>query len=211
MRPEIDLPEKVPVMTLPEVTFFPKVLMPLFIFEPRYKAMLRTSLEGNRMFAVAGIDNRLVGKTSNREPAHTVATVGIIRGCRTREDGTSHLVLQGLSRIHLDRLYEEKPYREATITPLQSTQNVERMVLLEKKSQLLGLIKRRASTHPDIPEELLKLIEDRNEPEDFVDLIAYSLVEDVRLKQTVLDTLAVEDRFDLLIRTFTALQSESEN
>ena len=48
-------------MTLPEVAFFPTVMMPLFIFEPRYRSMLKTSLEGNRMFAVAGIDPTLEG------------------------------------------------------------------------------------------------------------------------------------------------------
>ena len=204
MKLEIDLPERVPVMTLPEVAFFPKVMMPLFIFEPRYRDMLRTSLEGNRMFAVAGIDKSQIGLAPTNEPAHKIATVGIIRGCRTQEDGTSHLILQGLSRIHLDKIYEEKPYREAAITPLKSTQHVEQSILKQKQDQLLGLVKRVSATHPNMPHDLLPFMEDLDDPEDFVDLVAYSFVEDAKLKQSVLDTLAVEDRFDILIEAFEA-------
>ena len=38
---EITLPDEVPVMTLPNVTFFPQALLPLHIFEPRYRQMLK--------------------------------------------------------------------------------------------------------------------------------------------------------------------------
>ena len=41
MEMEIVLPEEVAVMTLPEVAFFPQALLPLHIFEPRYRQMLR--------------------------------------------------------------------------------------------------------------------------------------------------------------------------
>ena len=56
MEMEIVLPSEVPVMTLPETVFFPQALMPLHIFEPRYREMLRNVLATNRLFAVAGLD-----------------------------------------------------------------------------------------------------------------------------------------------------------
>ncbi|MCZ6673288.1 MAG: LON peptidase substrate-binding domain-containing protein [Verrucomicrobia bacterium] len=203
MKPEIELPSRIPVMTLPEVAFFPNVMMPLYIFEPRYRAMLQTSLKGKRMFAVAGIDNSKVGESAEREPAHSIASVGVIRGCRTQEDGTSQLILQGLSRIRLDQIYEDKLYREADITPLLSTQKVEQGILMEMRSHLLALVKRSWSTNPELPRELLQLVEGLGEPEEFVDLVTYSLVQDSNLKQAALATLPIEKRYDLLIEAFS--------
>ena len=203
MRLEIDLPERVPVMTLPEVAFFPKVMMPLYIFEPRYRRMLHTSLEGSRMFAVAGIDPSQVDNFPIAEPAHKVATIGIIRGCKTQEDGTSHLILQGISRIRLDELHEDKSFREASITPLNSIREVDRLDLMELQDELLILVKKYAGTNPDVPGGLLQFIEEMDEAEDFVDLVAYTFVEDVALKQRVLETLRIEKRFEILIEAMS--------
>ena len=46
----------VPVMTLGNCVFLPQQLMPLRIFEPRYRLMLKEALAGNRMFAVSQLD-----------------------------------------------------------------------------------------------------------------------------------------------------------
>jgi Lon protease-like protein len=207
MKLEIDLPSRTPVMTLPEVAFFPKVMMPLFIFEPRYRDMLQSSLEGNRMFAVAGLDKSKIEFAVENEPAHKVATLGIIRGCRTQEDGTSQLVLQGLSRVRIEEVFDDKPYREAQITPLQSTQHLEQEQLLKKRSRLLTLVKQQASYNTQFPTELLSFMEGLSEPDDFADFVAYSMVNNPELKQTLLDTLVVEDRLDALIGAFSDFNS----
>ena len=43
----------VPIFPLPDLTFFPHTLLPLHIFEPRYRAMTRAALEGDRYIAMA--------------------------------------------------------------------------------------------------------------------------------------------------------------
>ena len=54
MEVEITLPTDLPVMTLRNVALFPQALLPLHIFEPRYRLMLRDVLRSDRLFAVAG-------------------------------------------------------------------------------------------------------------------------------------------------------------
>jgi len=49
----MQLPDAVPVMTLPSATLFPQALLPLYIFEPRYRRMLVDALNTDRMFSVA--------------------------------------------------------------------------------------------------------------------------------------------------------------
>ena len=49
----VKLPREVAVMTLPNATLFPQALLPLYIFEPRYRDMLDYALKHDRMFCVA--------------------------------------------------------------------------------------------------------------------------------------------------------------
>src|SRR6185436_17412367 len=109
----MELPTEVPVMTLPSATLFPQALLPLYIFEPRYRQMLADSLKSNRMFSVA---LQKPGRT--RESPCAVAGLGLIRVSVDHEDGTSHLILQGLTRVELRETVQYKPYRVHTIRPL---------------------------------------------------------------------------------------------
>jgi Lon protease-like protein len=81
------LPSEIAVMTLPEATLFPQALLPLYIFEPRYRQMLADALHSNRMFSVA-----MQKPGSSRETPSPVAGLGLIRVSVGHRDGTSHLI-----------------------------------------------------------------------------------------------------------------------
>src|SRR5437764_13933508 len=98
MDNSISLPTHVPVMPLPGAVLFPHALLPLYIFEPRYRAMLQHALKQDRMFCVALIKPP---RSDWRRPSDffAVASVGLVRACVERGDGTSNLILQGLQRV----------------------------------------------------------------------------------------------------------------
>src|SRR3974390_2608730 len=100
------IPREVPVMTLPNATLFPQALLPLYIFEPRYRQMLADALHSHRMFSIA-----MQKPGSSRESPLPVAGLGLIRVSVGHRDGTSHLILQGLSRVELHAIVRESPYR----------------------------------------------------------------------------------------------------
>src|SRR3954447_5841679 len=120
MEMEITLPDEVPVMTLPNTTFFPQALLPLHIFETRYRQMLRDVLASNRLFAVAGLDLQRLSEPGQFEPPHRVASVGIIRACQKNDNGTSNLLLQGLCRVEILKIIRDEPYRRIRIRALSS-------------------------------------------------------------------------------------------
>src|SRR5258708_2198401 len=98
MDGSVTLPAQVPVMPLPGAVLFPHALLPLYIFEERYREMLDHALKHERMFSVALI------KPDRHEwesPADffDVGGIGLIRACVGRNDGTSNLILQGLERV----------------------------------------------------------------------------------------------------------------
>src|SRR5471030_152531 len=120
MEMEITLPDEVPVMTLPNVVFFPQALLPLHIFESRYRQMLKDVLTADRLFAVAGLDSRLADIPGRFEPPHRIASVGIVRACQKNDNGTSNLLLQGLARVEVVEILADEPYRRIRIRALAS-------------------------------------------------------------------------------------------
>src|SRR6478672_2250279 len=106
------IPPEVPVMILPSATLFPQALLPLYIFEPRYRQMLADALHSHRMFCVA-----MQRPTTTRESAAPIAGLGLIRVSVGHKDGTSHLILQGIARVQLKDAVRYKPYRVQRINP----------------------------------------------------------------------------------------------
>src|SRR5215475_891826 len=111
------LPRETPVMTLPNATLFPQALLPLYIFEPRYRQMLSDALHSNRMFTVA-----MQKPGRKRESPCPVGGLGLIRASVAGKDGTSHLILQGLARVELVEAVRYKPYRVQRIRALETTE-----------------------------------------------------------------------------------------
>jgi Lon protease-like protein len=197
MEMEITLPDAVPVMTLPNTAFFPQALMPLHIFEPRYRAMLRDVLATNRLFAVAGMDPAAMNDPGRFEPPHRVATVGIIRACQKNANGTSNLLLQGLCRVEITHILQDEPYRRIQIRALASEAGAtegENQALRRELARLLSLKLKLAA---DGSKEMTSFLKTVDDPEAFVDIAAFSLCEDAQLKQKLLETLDVRRRLEL--------------
>src|SRR5437660_10195070 len=106
-------------MPLPVALLFPHALLPLHIFEPRYREMLKHALAHHRMFCVALLKPHCVEWNSNADFFH-IATVGLIRACVERSDGTSNLILQGLERVRFRVFRQEAPFLFATIDLIES-------------------------------------------------------------------------------------------
>lgn len=191
---EITLPENVAVMTLPNVAFFPQAVMPLHIFEERYREMLREILSTHRLFAIAGLDPQL----PQFEAPHRIATVGIVRACQDAENGTSNLLLQGLSRVEVLEIVRENPFRIIRIRPVQSTAGATAAENALLRSQLRSLIMAKKRLGESVPGDLVRFLQEVEDPESFVDLAAFALCDDSRLKQRLLETLSVHERLQLL-------------
>src|SRR2546423_1491396 len=116
------LPEQVPVMPLNAALLFPRALLPLYIFEPRYREMLDYALKHDRVFAVALLRPE-VTEWKRPDDFFHVAGVGLIRACVGRGDGTSNLILQGLERVRFTEFEQEQPFPIARIETLESDTN----------------------------------------------------------------------------------------
>ena len=198
MTDAIELPDAVPVMPLPGALLFPHALLPLYIFEMRYRAMLEHALANHRMFCVALVDPDLSDWLSV-DDFSDIATVGLIRACVGRGDGTSNLILQGLRRVRFTGFEQERPFPIAEIEPLASVpaNRSETQTLSRKLLELYGHFKRKGRKFPEQVDEYLSHLGD---PEMLADLMAATFVSDARRRQELLEELSVTERLRLVIR-----------
>jgi Lon protease-like protein len=192
------LPEIVPVMPLPGVLLFPHALLPLYIFEPRFREMLEHALSRDRMFAVALLKPQKT-RWESSDDFFSIAGVGLIRACVGRSDGTSNLILQGLERVRFASFEQEHPFPLATIEQLESdyTSSVETEALSEKVLELYSKFKREGR---ELPAKVDQYLSDLGDPEMLADLVAATFISDPLRKQRILEELSVNQRLRLLIQ-----------
>lgn len=201
---KIGLPKKIPVMTLPGTVFFPHTLMPLHIFEQRYRRMLQAILDGDRIFAVAALDRKAATDPDAFEPPCEIATAGLIRLCQSNDDGSSNLLLQGFARIEVEEIVQESPFRIVKIRPMVTSAGAEPDRLASLHRELMRLVKAKVRLGARIPDEVLQMLSHIDDPDAVSDLAAYTLCEGDVLKQTLLESDTTQERFQLIIRQMRA-------
>ena len=211
----MNLPNEVPVMTLPNATLFPQALLPLYIFETRYRQMLADALHGNRVLAVA-----MRKPNTTRETPTEVAGVGLIRVSVAHKDSTSHLILQGLTRVKLGKVVKYRPYRIQQIEPLSTppcnTTKTDELLgtvreLLKERVQLgmpfpFPFVSHNKPGEPGqpppafSPKEVIGYLDSISDPEQAADLVSCAVLAGAEDRQTILETLDVEARLKQLAK-----------
>ncbi len=198
MPENVELPEAVPVMPLTGILLFPNALLPLHIFEPRFRKMLAHALDDDRMLCVALVrPERQQWRTS--DDFYPVSTVGLIRACVGRSDGTSDLILQGIRRVKFSEFEQEAPFPIARIKPLKTRTKltVETDALAAK---VLEFYTRLKESGRELPEKIDRYLSEMSDPEMLADLIAATFINDPTRRQRLLEELDLNQRLRLLIQ-----------
>ena len=183
--------EVLPVFPLPQTVLFPGALLPLHIFEPRYRAMVKDVLATNKALAIA-----LIRETGERDahrnpPIETVAGVGVVIDHAELADGRYNILLRGRARVRLEELPFVPPYRRARATLVHSTAGE------PPARDLAALLASAAAFAADIrardPEFDFR-IPPHTPAAAACDLAAHHLVLDARERQSILETLDVAVR-----------------
>jgi Lon protease-like protein len=184
------LPDRMGVMVLPGAVLFPGTMLPLFIFEPRYREMLAGVLESDRMFALA------TAREEGGDPMPAGAA-GIVRACVANENGTSNLILQGLCRVRFTGWLDDVPYPTATIEPVASTTSASSDAEA-LRSEILAMIKRADETDLSLPGHLVEMLHHPCPCELFSDLAASCIVESLPVRLRLIEEPDVTRRMEIL-------------
>jgi Lon protease-like protein len=174
--------------------------MPLYIFEQRYRDMLEWALTHDRAFCIAQRKPG-IADAKTTDDFYQTAGLGLIRACVSNKDGTSHLMLQGLSRVRFESFSKEKPFRIAKLSPIASQPGTEAQTgpLVAEVRALCKRYRSQGLTE-NIESFLLKM----DDADMLADAVAHSLIQNPVCRQAILEEPRVPERLELVIRAIEA-------
>ncbi len=115
-----DISGRAALFPLPGVTLFPNVMLPLHIFEPRYRCMVEDVLKADRYLAIALLREGWQDQYESKScPVHETVCLGRVIADERLQDGRYYLLMQGLCRARLiDEEQTDLPYRIGQVDPI---------------------------------------------------------------------------------------------
>jgi Lon protease-like protein len=110
-------PTLVPIFPLPDLVLFPHTAVPLHVFEPRYRAMVRDATAGSGLIGAALLRPGYESHYEGSPEIHALGTIGRIEDLHRLADGRYLLKLVGLVRVTYHEIPFAKGYRMARATP----------------------------------------------------------------------------------------------
>ena len=92
---------------------FPSMVLPLHVFEPRYRTMVSDLLEGDRRFGVVMIDRG--SETGGEDQRSSFGTVARIVEAEEYPDGRWRSITVGVERFRVNQWLEDDPYPRAEV------------------------------------------------------------------------------------------------
>jgi len=186
---------RVPLFPLPGAILFPRSQIPLHIFEPRYREMVKDAIDGPGRIAMIQ-PHRL--DDDNQAPLYSAGCIGELVGIEELDDGRFNIVLHGSNRFRLVReVTDDSAYRCAEVDisafddeeppPLALVQRAE----VEREARRLGDAMGLAVDWDAVA---------RLDDEMLVNAIAQVAPFDVGAKQALLEQPSLDGRADLLVQ-----------
>jgi ATP-dependent Lon protease len=145
---------ELPLFPLPEVVLFPQEVLPLHIFESRYRIMLKSVLETDSMFGVIKWDQ------NTKSMANVGCCAQIIKH-QTAEDGRSNIITLGQQRFQILEIVRSTPYCSAMVTWIndENVDNFQKLDALkdsvtEALSDVVKLSSKLSNSKKNLPEKL---------------------------------------------------------
>jgi uncharacterized protein len=188
-----------PIFPLPNAVLFPGALLPLHVFEPRYRALTHDVLAGRKLLGIARLKPGFETDYDGRPPVFDICGVGLVTESVEHGDGRYDITLRGMARVRiLTELPPEQPYRQV---------NAEELVELWSDPALTSAWQRKlitlwASLAPHLPasvRDLRALTRGAEGAGDYADRLAAALVGDPDGSQRLLAELDPAERLRSLV------------
>jgi Lon protease-like protein len=201
-------PGRLAIFPLPNVLLFPNMVLPLHIFEERYKRMVNDCLQGDRLLGLFLLQRGWDEEGATPTP-YDVGGMGRITRAVRYPNGSMDILLSGLARVRVLRYVQEKPYliAEVEMWPDEpdDSEGVEALT-----RRMVGLFERYVIAKVGEGHELLKNLKLLDSPIDFLHTIVTNMPLDVHQKQEILNLRPIDERITMMI-TFLNQELSSSN
>ncbi len=185
---------RLPLFPLPNTVLFPGVVLPLHLFEPRYRALAEHCVNGARVMALGTLLPGYEAHYDERPPIHPILTVGSIAAERRLPDGRWDIALKGLARIELvEELPPTEPYRLIRARRVREHErNDDRLAAERLRSAVVQVANRLPALWPQLSPQLLQA----RTPSALADVVAGTFVDKPEERTKLLAELSVSRRID---------------
>lgn len=188
-----------PIFPLPGLTFFPHTLLPLHIFEARYRAMVSDCLARDRRLAVVGLKPGYEGEYDQKPAVYSVAGAGKIIKRERLATGRFNILLCGDCRIRIEReLPTDTLYRVVRAQVLKDEVPDGADPLARETRRVVGACVELLRAQGQLSPQVERALRSAASPGVVADQIASAVIPDPALRQELLETLDVRLRLGRL-------------
>jgi Lon protease-like protein len=182
------------------VVLFPHTMLPLHIFEPRYRQMVRECLVGDKRLAVALLKSGWEKDYYGRPPVYPIAGAGEIVRHEELPDGRFNILVRGTMRVGIMmELPPDKPYRIVRARPLADRYPEAGPESLATRIERLKVFYLRILSEVQKGQgEMAKIFSGIKDPAIIVDRIAGAAISNTEDRQKVLECVEVPARLTLV-------------
>ncbi len=194
-----DIPSELAILPLRSVVVYPLTALPLTVGRPRSIRLVDDAVLGKRMIGlVAAKDPEK--ENPGPDDVYRVGTAALVHRLRKAPDGTIILLVQGLERIKIREFTQSEPYlkAEVEVAPDLVEETVEMEALMRN---IVELFRRLVSLVPHIPDELIMLALNVDDPRQLAYAIATYMRMDLDDAQDILETDEVKEKLHKLTIT----------
>ena len=187
-----------PLFPLPNVVLFPGALLPLHVFEPRYRELVRAVLAGPKLMGIVRLQPGFEADNDGRPPVFEVCGVGSVIDSAEHADGRFDITLRGLARARIvEELPPSRAFREVRVEELTDGFS-DAAVTSAWQRKLISLWTTLAPHLPESVRDLRALTRGAEGAGAYADRLAAALVGDPDASQRLLAELDPTERLRLL-------------
>jgi len=195
------IPAQVPVFPLPGVVLFPRALLPLKIFEPRYRAMVSDVLDSHGCIAMALFKPGWETEYFESPQVFRMVGVGRVVQYHSLTDGNYKIILWGERRAEIQEWIPGRPYRVARVLQIPEEPPAPHEwegLRTRIRRYFHSLIRRDRKLDARVKAKIDEAVVSVDDLGFLVDSIAYHFLEDPEEKQVLLEVRNAAERARLL-------------
>ncbi len=209
------VPGELPILPLRDTVLFPNSFMPLAVARESSVRLIDEAISVSKLIGIFTQRDASVEEPQQTD-LYEVGIVSQVHKMFKLPDGSLRLIVQGLSRVRLDRITETRPYLRAHVSPAVDVVGDDHRLEIDALMRNIRTnFQQVVSLSPLLSDDLQTLAADVVEPGRFADFVASSLTTIATpAKQAVLEALDVRTRMDdlnrLLIKELEVLELGSK-
>ena len=193
-----DVPAVLPILTLRNTVLFPGVVLPITVGRDTSLKLVKDAFGDDRLIGVVAQKR---SETENPSPSdlYEYGTVASILKLIKMPDGSKSIVIQGKRRFRISEFVQTEPYFTAKVEPVVEDLVGEDIEIQARIRSIKELAIQIVNLSPNLPSEAAYAIQNIDSPTFLIHFIASNLQIEVADKQTLLETLPLVERADLVM------------